>query len=84
MLEELVARKLEDLRHMIAELTHFHDVLTDAYMELGEEPAPDTCGPGCGCDVAVQVEIGQAPPRGGLVSSTAISGVPSDRAVPVV
>lgn len=57
MLKQLVATKLRDLRHRIGELTHFHDALFEAYNELGSGPAPDTCGPGCGCDVAVTVSM---------------------------
>jgi MerR family mercuric resistance operon transcriptional regulator len=53
-LEQLIERKLDDTRHQIAQLVEFHDALGEVFADLSQRPVPSRCGPGCGCDVAIE------------------------------
>ena len=57
-LQSLITSKLAEVRHRIGGLAELGRQLQDVYAELCDRPAPDRCGPDCGCDIEVhEVEL---------------------------
>lgn len=52
--EELLRSKLAEVHRDLAELQAFQTQLTDAYQRITSRPAPEACGPGCGCPPSLQ------------------------------
>jgi DNA-binding transcriptional MerR regulator len=59
----LLVGKLAETRESIAELSALESELADLHRRLGTEPAPESCGPGCGCPDQ-PLSIPPAPPIG--------------------
>lgn len=70
MLKGLIAAKLEELRHQVAELSTFRDALSEAYEQIGSEPAPQHCGPDCGCNVTLSADLDGRAIASGLIRSS--------------
>lgn len=47
--EVLLHGRLTQAHRELAELAAFEQQLADAYQRVTSQPAPETCGPGCGC-----------------------------------
>jgi DNA-binding transcriptional MerR regulator len=62
-LRPLVAARITEAEHRIAELTAFVTRLADVHAELGGPAPVEVCQPGCGCVPAGPVSLELTAPR---------------------